>query len=63
MIKESFNRGNIHSGNECAGGVVGYTNAVGSTVESCYNTGSVSSPEDGSYGYVGGVVGSIGEDG
>lgn len=63
MIKESFNRGNIHSGNECAGGVVGYTNAVGSTVESCYNTGSVSGPEDGSYGYVGGVVGSIGEDG
>lgn len=63
LIKESFNRGNIYSGNECAGGVVGYTNAVGSTVDSCYNTGSVSGPENGSYGYVGGVVGSIGEDG
>lgn len=63
VIKESYNQGNIRSGNECAGGVVGYTNAAGSTIESCYNTGSISGPEDGSYGYVGGIVGSIGEDG
>lgn len=65
LIKECYNKGNVLSANECAGGVVGYTNAVGSTVISCYNTGMVSGPENAeeSYGYIGGIVGSIGENG
>lgn len=61
VIKDSFNSGTIVSSNECAGGVVGYANAEGSTIDSCYNTGVVSGPS--SYGYIGGVVGSIGENG
>lgn len=61
VITECFNTGEINSANECAGGVVGYANAAGSTIDSCYNTGLVSGPS--SYGYIGGLVGSIGENG
>lgn len=63
LIKECYNKGNIFSTNECAGGIVGYTNAAGSTVTDCYNTGAVSGPTTSGYGYVGGIIGSIGENG
>lgn len=60
-IKSCVNNAPIYSTNECAGGIVGYMNAAGATVDSSYNTGEVAGSGDQSY--VGGVVGTIGENG
>lgn len=66
MIDRCFNAGNIFSGTEGTGGVVGYMNARGAEITSSYNTGHISVKNNAVIntnnirGYAGGVIGIAG---
>jgi len=64
-IKESVNKGTVKSENECTGGIVGYMNARGSALNSCYNIGAVTGSPHNPFTdtFAGGVAGSIGVNG
>lgn len=61
QIKSCLNKGAVFSANECAGGIVGYTNAAGAKIDSCYNIATITG--GGSQSYLGGIAGTVGESG